>query len=65
MVDDKTKNELNRIAHEKSEPGSTVGVSEIMREAFQLYIQQYTENPDFCDPSKRGGVELEIEEGAA
>jgi hypothetical protein len=65
MVDDKTKEELNNIAYQKSEPGQTVGVSDIMREAFQLYINEFYKNPDSCDPAERGGVELEIEEGAA
>ena len=71
QVSDRRKMELNRIAYQLSEPGDNVTPSEIVREAIEDYVAKFAENPDSCDPRRRGSfggeefVELEIDEGAA
>lgn len=68
QLTDRRKMELNRIAYQLSEPGDTVTVSEIIREAVEDYVEKFDTDPDRCAPRERGGfggVELEIDEGAA
>ena len=68
QIADRRKMELNQIAYQLSEPGDPVNVSQLIREAIELYIEQFDTNPDRCNPRERGGfggVELEIDEGAA
>jgi hypothetical protein len=60
--------ELNRIAHELSEPGDQVTPSDLIREAAELYVEQFNTDPSGCDPRERGGyggVKLEVDDGAA
>jgi len=61
-LSDRSKQRLNEIAYEKSEPGDTVKASHVVREAVQNYIQQYDRDPDACDPATHGGLELNLED---
>ena len=65
LVDGRTQKQLDEIRLRYSEPGAVVGESEVIREALQLYIQMYHQDPENCDPTKRGGVELDLEEPSA
>lgn len=68
QISDRRKMELNQIAYQLSEPGDPVTVSQIIREAIELYAQQFDNDPSDCDPRERGGfggVEIEVENGAA
>ena len=61
-LSDRSKQRLNEIAYEKSEPVNTVKASHVVREAVQNYIQQYDLDPAACDPQANGGLELNLEE---
>ncbi|WP_418283921.1 hypothetical protein [Halorubrum sp. DTA46] len=68
QIADRRKMELNQIAYQLSEPGDPVNVSQLIREAIELYVQQFDTDPDACSPRERGGfggVEIELDEGAA
>ncbi|WP_435318494.1 hypothetical protein [Haloarchaeobius sp. TZWSO28] len=66
-VKDPTKQTLNRIAFEQSEPGDTKTASDIVRDAIHNYISQYETNPEVCTGRGIGecleGIEL-TNEGA-
>ena len=68
QVSDRRKMELNRIAYQLSEPGDPVTVSELIREAVEDYVEKFDTDPNRCSPRERGGfggVEIEVEDGAA
>jgi len=58
QIDDATKQRLNRIAYELSEPGSQVSVSQLIREAVTDYVERYETDPDRCNPQERGDYGL-------
>lgn len=63
--------EVNQIAFDLSRPGDPVTPSEVVREAIDLYVEQFANDPSKCDPRSRGAiggesfVEIEVDEGAA
>ena len=65
LVDDATKQRLNEVAFEKSEPGSQVKVSQVIREALNDYLDSYENDPDGCDPVSRGSIGLDGQEAEA
>ena len=71
QVSDRRKMEVNQIAYQLSEPGDHVTPSEVVREAIDLYVEQFAKDPSQFDPRNRGSlggesfVEIEVDEGAA
>jgi len=55
-IEDATKQRLNKIAYELSDPGSQVTVSHVIREAVNDYIEQYEDDPERCAPGERGSL---------
>lgn len=52
---------LKEIAYEKSEPGSDVSVSDVLRAALRDYVEKYDDGIREVEPAERGGLESSFE----
>jgi len=48
---------LKQVAYEKSEPGLSVSVSDVLRSALRDYVEKYDEGIRDVQPNERGGLE--------